>query len=72
MRILVSLVRPHEICGVLGRYFDVGRIWDAEARPLRRDPRFLELLDTLQLPAYWRQTRWPPNCTWSRTRVRCN
>ncbi len=57
---------------VLGRYFDVGRIWDAEARPLRRDPRFLELLDTLQLPTYWRQTHWPPNCTWSRTHVRCN
>jgi Tfp pilus assembly protein PilF len=37
-------------------------IWTPPLSPIRKDPRFLELLTTLKLPDYWRVAGWPTFC----------
>jgi tetratricopeptide (TPR) repeat protein len=41
---------------------DPAWIWTPPLRPLRREPRFLELLKLLKLPDYWRVAGWPDFC----------
>jgi len=42
--------------------FDLSLIWTPIFQPLRKEPRFLELLKAAKLPAYWRQAGWGDFC----------
>ena len=41
---------------------DLALIWTPIFQPLRKEPRFLELLKAAKLPAYWRQAGWGDFC----------
>jgi adenylate cyclase len=41
---------------------DLSLIWTPIFQPLRKEPRFLELLKAANLPAYWRQAGWGDFC----------
>jgi len=41
---------------------DLALIWTPIFQPLRKEPRFLELLQVANLPAYWREAGWGDFC----------
>jgi hypothetical protein len=37
-------------------------IWQPSMAPVRRHPRFQEVIEVLRLPQYWDEFGWPENC----------
>ena len=54
-----------------GRYFDSDILMGAAARPLRSDPRYVELARRLGALAYWRSGRLPDFCRFGRPEALC-
>ena len=46
----------------LGAAFPMREWWLPEFSAFRRDPRFIELVDKVGLPGFWRAYGWPDAC----------